>query len=194
MSKYSDEFKLEVVQYYLKNGGYRTTANKFEIPTFNTVRKWVKKYEEHGEKGLLKNLKTSYSGEFKQHVIEYMHDNHLSCQEVTHHFNLGSVSVVSKWERIYYEEGPQSFYEEHRGRKKNNTNAESLTEVNMKDGTMLTNLGERYKEDFANNINNGLPILTWQTDNDKLNLINGDSAFVEDINNINNGYPILAWQ
>ena len=52
-------------------------------------------------------------------MIEYMHDNHLSCQEVTNHFNLGSVSVVSKWERIYYEEGPQSFYEEHRGRKKN---------------------------------------------------------------------------
>ncbi len=50
MSKYSDEFKLEVVQYYLKNGGYRTTANKFEIPTFDTVRKWVKKYEEHGKR------------------------------------------------------------------------------------------------------------------------------------------------
>lgn len=42
MSKYSDEFKLEVVQYYLKNGGYGTTANKFGIPAFDTVRKWVK--------------------------------------------------------------------------------------------------------------------------------------------------------
>lgn len=80
------------------------------------------------------------------------------------------------------------------GRQKNNTNAESLSEANMKDGTMLTNLGEKYKEDFANNINNGLPILTWQTGNDNLNLINGDSAFIEDTNNINNGYPILAWQ
>ena len=119
MSKYSDEFKLEVVQYYLKNGGYGTTANKFGIPAFDTVRKWVKKYEEHGEKGLIKNIKTSYSGEFKQNVIEYMHDNHLSCQETSHHFNLGCVSVVSKWERIYYEEGPQTLYEEQRGRNKN---------------------------------------------------------------------------
>jgi len=48
-----------------------------------------------------------------------MHDNHLSCQEASHHFNLGCVSVVSKWERIYYEEGPQALYEERRGRNKN---------------------------------------------------------------------------
>ena len=52
-------------------------------------------------------------------MIEYMHDNHLSCQETSHHFNLGCVSVVSKWERIYYEEGPQTLYEEQRGRNKN---------------------------------------------------------------------------
>lgn len=69
--------------------------------------------------GLIKNIKTSYSGELKQNVVEYMHDNHLSCQETSHHFNLGCVSVVSKWECIYYEEGPQALYEERRGRNKN---------------------------------------------------------------------------
>ena len=54
-------------------------------------------------------------------------------------------------------------------------------------------LGEEvWKDDIG--INDGYPILAWQTDNDKLNLINGDNAFVEDTNNINNGYPILAWQ
>ena len=80
---------------------------------------WVKKYNEHGEKGLLKNLKSSYSGEFKQSVIEYMHKNHLSAQETAIHFNLGSVDQATRWERIYYEEGPQVFYEKRRGRNKN---------------------------------------------------------------------------
>ena len=47
-----------------------------------------------------------------------MHNNHLSCQEATHHFNLGSVSVVTKRERMYYEKGPQALYEEQRGRRK----------------------------------------------------------------------------
>ena len=34
-------------------------------------------------------------------------------------FNLGNPSIVGKWERIYYEEGPQALYEERRGRRKN---------------------------------------------------------------------------
>lgn len=31
-------------------------------------------------------------------------------------FNLAGDYVVSKWERIYYEEGPQALFEERRGR------------------------------------------------------------------------------
>ena len=120
MSKYSNEFKLEVVKYCIEgHHGFKSTADYFNIPAKITVQKWCRKYQAHGEKGLLKNIKTSYSGEFKQNVVEYMHDNHLSCQEASHHFNLGCVNVVSKWERIYYEEGPQALYEERRGRNKN---------------------------------------------------------------------------
>ena len=119
MGKYSSELKLEVVNYYLKGNGYEATAKHFGIPAFDTVRKWVKKYEEHGVKGLLKNQKTSYSGEFKQNVIEYMHTNHLSYQETAIHFNIAGAEVINRWERIYYEEGPQALYEERRGRNKN---------------------------------------------------------------------------
>ena len=120
MSKYSDEFKLMVVQYHNKQKlGIESTAKYFNIPSVQTVRKWVKRYQEHGAKGLLKNCKSSYSGSFKQNVVEYMHENHLSCQETAIHFNLAGDYVVSKWERIYYEEGPQALYEERRGRRKN---------------------------------------------------------------------------
>ena len=34
-------------------------------------------------------------------------------------FNIGNHSVISKWERIYYEEGPQALSKERRGRNKN---------------------------------------------------------------------------
>lgn len=120
MSKYSNEFKLQVVQYCIEDyHGVVDTAKHFSIPSVFTVQKWIRKYNEHGPNGLLKNLKSSYTGEFKQHVIEYMHDNHLSCTEATMYFNLGSVSIVTKWERIYYEEGPQALYQERRGRKPN---------------------------------------------------------------------------
>ena len=120
MSKYSNDFKLEVVQYYLKNyGGYGTTAMHFNIPSPTTVKKWVKKYEQHGFKGLIKNKISSYDGEFKENVIRYMHENHLSIQETSYHFNLGCPNVVAKWEHIYYEKGPQALCKEHRGKKKN---------------------------------------------------------------------------
>lgn len=141
MSKYTEKLKLEVVQYYLKNGGYERTAKNFGIPAFDTVKKWVKRYEEHGEKGLIKNLKQSYSGEFKQNVIEYMHTNHLSCQETTYHFNLGSVGIVTKWERIYYEEGPQALFKERRGRIKN-----------MSSKTIKNKLSKNIEEDLIDEV------------------------------------------
>lgn len=119
MSKYSSEFKLKVINYYKEGHGFLSTAKYFGIPAMATVQKWVRKYETNGTQGLMKNMKASYSGEFKQNVIEYMHKNHLSLQQTAFHFNLGHHDIVKKWERIYYEEGPQALYEERRGRNKN---------------------------------------------------------------------------
>lgn len=120
MSKYSNEFKLKVVMFCIEgNYGYKYAAKYFNIPSVSNVRKWVRKYKEHGVTGLLKNTNISYDGDFKQNVVEYMHANHLSLQETAYHFNLANHSVVGKWERIYYEEGPQALYLNRRGRKKN---------------------------------------------------------------------------
>ena len=119
MSKYSSEFKLKVINYYKEGHGFLSTAKYFGIPAMATVQKWVRKYETNGTQGLMKNMKASYSGEFKQNVIEYMHNNHLSCLETAIQFNLQGTDVVGKWERIYYEEGPQGLYIERRGRRKN---------------------------------------------------------------------------
>lgn len=120
MSKYSNEFKLEVIEFYKKEHyGIKYVADYFNIPSKELVRTWIRKYEKHGISGILKNKKSSYSGEFKRSVIEYMHKNHLSHAETTFHFNLGDIHAVDRWERIYYEEGPQALYEERRGRSKN---------------------------------------------------------------------------
>ena len=108
MAKYSVEFKLEVVKYYEENKcGYDTTAKHFNVG-FACVQRWVNKYKVHGVKGLIKNQQ-QYDGKFKQNVVEYMHNNHLSLQETAIHFNLAGDWIVSKWERIYYEEGPQGW-------------------------------------------------------------------------------------
>ena len=119
MSKYSSEFKLKVIKYYKEGHGFSSTAKHFNIPAMSTVEKWVRKYDMNGSQGLIRNLKISYSGEFKQNVVEYMHNNHLSCLETAIQFNLQGTDIVSRWERIYYEEGPQGLYVKRRGKLKN---------------------------------------------------------------------------
>ncbi len=120
MSKYSKEFKLEAVEYCIKqHHGYNDVAKHFNIPSSTPILEWVRKYKERGPEGLLRNQKSSYDGQFKQNVVEYMHNNHLSLTETAIKFNLGNHNVVGKWERIYYEEGPQGLYIERRGRSKN---------------------------------------------------------------------------
>ena len=132
MSKYSSEFKLEVVKYYLENNTGYQTAGKYFCVSPTLVRRWIRKYKENGYAGLMKNQKSSYGGDFKQNVVEYMHKNHLSCQETAFHFNLAGDYVVSKWERIYYEEGPQGLYIERRGRSKNMSSKPKKNKLNKK--------------------------------------------------------------
>ena len=120
MSKYTEEFKLKVVKYCLEGNHSRPEAEKyFSIPKKSGIKIWIRKYQEHGIEGLVKKQKSSYSGEYKKYVVEYMQRNHLSATEAAVHFNLGSGSVVSNWERIYYEKGPQGLYSKQRGRAKN---------------------------------------------------------------------------
>ena len=115
--KYSDEFRLSVVKEYLSgtNGGFETLSRKYEMPKAQ-LRRWVHLYEQHGAEGLLK-VSATYSGEFKIHVVEYMHTNSLSITEAANLFCIPSATTVGKWERIYYEEGPEALLEERRGRK-----------------------------------------------------------------------------
>ena len=120
MSKYSNEFKLKVVKYCIEkyHSSYEA-AKEFNIPSPTPIKHWIRKYKEHGENGIIKNQKFSYDGKYKQNVVEYMHTNHLSATETAIHFKLSTGSVVLKWERIYYEEGPQALYKERRGRNRN---------------------------------------------------------------------------
>ncbi|TLU22925.1 helix-turn-helix domain-containing protein [Acinetobacter baumannii] len=63
MAKYSQEFKLEVVQYYLSGFGRHQVSHKFGIH-HSDVAKWVANYNNHGAEGLSrKNTNTVYTPE-----------------------------------------------------------------------------------------------------------------------------------
>jgi len=114
--KYSDELRLQIVKEYLEggNGGYATLSAKYGIDQ-GPISHWIKTYENGGIDALI-NVPVAYSGEFKIHVVEYMHQNSLSVRQTAAKFGIKSITTLSKWERIYYEEGKEALMEERRGR------------------------------------------------------------------------------
>jgi transposase len=64
----------------------------------------------------LTKVRGTYSGDFKLAVVEYMYNEGYSARNAAAHFNIASHPTVSKWERIYLEEGPEALYVERRGR------------------------------------------------------------------------------
>lgn len=115
--KYFDEFKLKIVQEYLEgnSGGYRILSAKYGID-YSTLRHWVALYRAGGIAQVTRVTRT-YSGEFKVHVVEYMHQHSLSIRQAAAMFGVQSHPTISKWERIYYEEGKEALFEERRGRR-----------------------------------------------------------------------------
>ena len=70
------------------------------------VQRWYRLYNNHGFESL-RNGGATYDGSFKIMVVEYMHSNHLSYKSTAAFFGVKCDSNVAKWERIYYEEGPE---------------------------------------------------------------------------------------
>ena len=58
----------------------------------------------------------SYSGKFKQTVVEDLRKNHLSYGEAMRKYGIGGKNAIQQWERIYLEEGLEGLSIERRGR------------------------------------------------------------------------------
>ena len=56
MAKYDAKFKLKVVKYVLEEKhGVKAAKKTFGLHSHGDIVKWVNKYIEHGEKGLVRN-------------------------------------------------------------------------------------------------------------------------------------------
>ena len=106
MSKYSYEEKLEAVLRVINEGMSKKESARILGVNEAQLTEWINIYQEHGVVHLM-NGGASYDGHFKLTVIEYMHANHLSSYSAAAKFGIKSRGNVSKWERIYYEEGPE---------------------------------------------------------------------------------------
>ncbi|KHM45765.1 hypothetical protein NZ47_13865, partial [Anaerovibrio lipolyticus] len=101
MAKYSVEFKLKIVQEYLKGDiGYHALAHKYGIPDKKRIQFWVAKYRVMGEKGLQRSRKNeTYSFQFKLHAVELYLSTEMSYQELALQLKLKSDGILVNWVR-----------------------------------------------------------------------------------------------
>lgn len=79
MSKYNEQFKLQMVQDYISGEGRaKLLGRKYEAPE-EKVRSWVSKYRSHGVDGLHPK-RSSYSAGFKLEVLYRQEREQLSCR------------------------------------------------------------------------------------------------------------------
>ncbi|WP_427137164.1 transposase [Psychrobacillus psychrodurans] len=118
MAKYSEEFKLQVVQEY-QNGllGFSLLAKKYEIPNKSQINKWVRAYKEFGVEGLSrKKTKQVYSVQFKLDVLNFMRQTGASYQDTAIEFNMNNPALIVSWSRIFLKEGIEGLQEKAKGR------------------------------------------------------------------------------
>ena len=119
MSKYSYEFKKEVVQAYL-NGeeSYGCIAKQYGIPISTPIRSWVSAYTEFGEEGLFRSRKkTNYSFEFKLHIVELYLTTEVSYQELALSVGMNNPPLISKWVNDFRIAGPDALRPKLKGRR-----------------------------------------------------------------------------
>ena len=145
MAKYSADFKLKIVQEYLKGGiGYGALAHKYGISSKKCIQHWVRKYQVMGENGLQRSRKNeTYSFQFKLHAVELYLSTEISYQELALQLKLKSNGIICNWVRRYRAVGIEGLKPQRKGRRPKVPEKNSITpECNINQDERLKQLEE----------------------------------------------------
>jgi transposase len=104
MSKYSYEFKLSVVEEYVRGEDAYGEISRRRGVADGHLREWIATYKIHGIKGLKKKY-SHYSAEFRLLVLKHMWDNKLSHRDTIAAFDIRSRACLRDWEKRYLNGG-----------------------------------------------------------------------------------------
>ncbi len=107
MSKFSLEFKDEVVESILKtNCSISEVSKKYGIDK-TSIKEWIALYKYRKANGS-KRQQTQYDRQYKIDVIKYMYEHYHSVFEIVEIFGISRFSV-KVWKREYDENGDNAF-------------------------------------------------------------------------------------
>ncbi len=96
----------------------------------------------------------TYTGEIKQMVIEDIRNNNLSFTDAEKKYGIAD-SIISRWDRIYLEEGTEGLYMSKRGRKKGGKNTKVPKQLNkqIEEDLIAENQKLRMENDYLKKLN-----------------------------------------
>lgn len=148
MSKYSFEFKKQVVNAYLNGeGGYIYLANKFGIPSDNKVKLWVDNYNAFGDEGLKRSRKKDfYSFEKKLSIVELYLSSEISYQDLALQEGITNPSMITNWVSRFRAAGPDALRPRKKGRKKTLNTTDDNTQNKPVEESSVDTSAEHVKE------------------------------------------------
>ncbi|MDB5806018.1 MAG: transposase family protein [Betaproteobacteria bacterium] len=118
MSKYDEQFKLNVVKQYLScKAGAEALGQRHGLAK-SLVQRWVASYRQHGLAGLRKKSSQHNTAQFKLSVLKRMWKKEWSYTHTATWFDIRSEAEVGKWERQYHSGGLDALASRPRGRPK----------------------------------------------------------------------------
>ena len=115
MTKYSIEERIAAIQAVEAGESIGRIARQYRIDK-TVLGNSVRLYCEHGEKRL-SSYAYNWTAEQKYSVLEYMHENHLSCRETGIHFGISGTATIWQWEQRYLKNGIEGLEDKKKGRK-----------------------------------------------------------------------------
>ncbi len=148
MSKYSFEFKKQVVNAYLNGeGGYTYLANKFGIPSDNKVKLWVDNYNAFGDEGLKRSRKKDfYSFEKKLSIVELYLSSEISYQDLALQEGITNPSMITNWVSRFRAAGPEALRPHKKGRKVTLNKSRENTTVHSHKESIVDTSAEHVRE------------------------------------------------
>lgn len=113
-TKYSLEFRLNVVKFHLSGQGSMNAASKQFNLHKSIFSQWVASYRVHGIDGITwKN--DNHDIDFKLAVVRIVMSEGLSSREAAARFNISEPSVVRRWVNTYEKLGEDGLHKLKRG-------------------------------------------------------------------------------
>ncbi|WP_144435024.1 IS3 family transposase [Actinobacillus pleuropneumoniae] len=117
MTKYNQQFKQQVIEFYLQNDkNYSFTQRYFQLSK-KTLTRWIAQFNHNGINGLaVIGKKQKYSPEFKLTVIQAVKKGQFSAENASLHFGIANSGSISQWLHIFEEQGINGLLPKPKGR------------------------------------------------------------------------------